>query len=189
MLLLIGGERDTGTLINALKMLYRMEIKTKLLGIAIAILFALFIGYGIEVFHPISYPDELYRFTTQESCVQAGGMWQDYAEPEPVNGPRGYCQTPPDKDYAYQQASQQHDKIVFIVSLIAGVIGIVVGVLLQKESIGPGFIGGGILLILYGSIRYWPHASDWLKFVLLGIALAVVVWVGYKLVDRAVKHK
>src|SRR3989338_5451463 len=166
-----------------------MEIKTKLLAIAIALLFALFVGYGIEVFHDIPPYNELYRFTTSESCIQAGGMWQEYPEPQPVGGPTGYCQTPPNKEYDYQQVSQQHDKVVFIVPLVVGVIGIIAGVLLKKEAIGPGFIGGGILLILYGSIRYWPYASDWLKFILLGVALAIVVWVGYKLVDKAVKHR
>jgi len=41
-------------------------------------------------------------------------------------------------------------------------------------------VGGGILIILYGTLRYWRYAEDVLKFVLLGIALGILIWIAYK---------
>jgi len=40
------------------------------------------------------------------------------------------------------------------------------------------------LLILYGTIRYWQHAQNILKFVLLGVALAVLIWLAYKKIGK-----
>ena len=37
----------------------------------------------------------------------------------------------------------------------------------------------GVTLI-YGTLRYWQHANNLLKFVLLGIALTILILVGYK---------
>ena len=49
---------------------------------------------------------------------------------------------------------------------------------------------GGILTIFYGTIRYWRHANDTLKFILLGIVLAVLIGVAIKkLEDNSSKRK
>ena len=60
-----------------------------------------------------------------------------------------------------------------------GLGAVIVGMVLRKDAISTGVLGGGVLTILYGTIRYWDHASDILKFILLGVALAVLIWVGY----------
>ncbi|MBT5342405.1 hypothetical protein HOL59_02360, partial [Candidatus Woesearchaeota archaeon] len=80
----------------------------------------------------------------------------------------------------YDLARTKHDKIVFIVSIIVGLMAIFTGVLLKKDAASTGILSGGVLLIIYGTIRYWQHANDTLKFILLGIVLAVLIWIAYK---------
>ncbi|MFH1275677.1 MAG: hypothetical protein ABIH82_01045 [Candidatus Woesearchaeota archaeon] len=174
-----------------------MNIKRGLITIAIAIIFALFIGYGIEVFHDSpnmeKFCPNVYDILNQEECEVAEGVWRpetqvnsiENIEGEPIRAKpvTGYCNT---KSTCYEDFSvimSQHDKVVFIVAAIFGLLAIIAGIIITVEGVNNGFIAGGILLILYGTIRYWQHANDILKFILLGLVLAVLVWLGYKKLD------
>lgn len=194
-----------------------MNIKRGLITIAIAVIFALFIGYGIEVFHDSPKQEEfcpnVYDILNKEECETAGGLWrvQSCAASGIVNeGPasdsesreetevravkpvpaaasaaaQGYCETRSACYEDFQLIMSRHDKIVFIVAAIFGVLAIIAGMILKKEGVNDGFVAGGILLILYGTIRYWQHADDVLKFVLLGLVLGALVWIGYKKLDQ-----
>jgi hypothetical protein len=164
-----------------------MDKKRVLISIAIAVIFALFVGYGIEVFHDAPdrndyCPDDIYEVEDEEACLEADGKWQTYEnevlEPRPVV--KGNCQNPQSCYNNYELITAQHDKIVFIVAIIVGILAVIIGIILKKDVIGTGILSGGILLILYGTLRYWRHADEILKFVLLGITLAVLIWLGYK---------
>jgi len=41
-------------------------------------------------------------------------------------------------------------------------------------------LGGGVLTIIYGTIAYWSELADWARFIILGITLAILIWIGYK---------
>lgn len=201
-----------------------MNIKRGLITIAIAAIFALFIGYGIEVFHDGPKQEEfcpnVYDILNKEECETEGGLWrvqscaagsivsEDLAsdsesteEPEvkavkpapvPATVPvtaQGYCETRSACYEDFQLIMSRHDKIVFIVAAIFGVLAIIAGMILKKEGVNDGFVAGGILLILYGTIRYWQHADDVLKFVLLGLVLGALVWIGYKKLDQRLDKK
>ena len=159
--------------------------KNFIMVIGIAILFALFVGYGIEVFDPAPKNEEfcrqdLYEMQEKSTCEDAGGLWQGYegGAPAPVKG--SYCSAPYKCYDDFSQAQAKHDKIVFIVAIIIGILGVITGVILKKDIVSAGITAGSILLILYGTIRYWQHANDTLKFILLGIALTVLIWLAYK---------
>ena len=155
--------------------------KETILAIAIMLIFVFFVGYGIEVFSPT--PDQqtfcpnVYEIRTQVECEQADGTWtiQDNPEPKIV----GYCNNKSTCYNDYDIAKSKHDMIVFIIAILIGVISLVGGIMLKKELISTSIVGGAILLILYGTIRYGQHANNILKFILLGVALATVIWVAY----------
>ena len=167
-----------------------MDKKKVLISIAIALIFALFIGYGIEVFHDAPEmndycPDKVYEIDNEKDCTAASGKWQAYeeipeSEPRPVSAVKGNCQNSIECYTNYELITAQHDKIVFIVAIIVGILAVITGIILKKDVIGTGILSGGILLILYGTLRYWRHADEILKFVLLGITLAILIWIAYK---------
>lgn len=170
-----------------------MDKKKALLTVAIALIFAFFVGYGIEVFHPgTSYqkvcPD-VYGHGDQESCEKAGGLWlasapgKDDSLAKKEISP-GFCQQKPICHEEFNVISARHDRIVFIVAVVVGLLAVLAGIVLKKDAISTGILAGGVVTILYGTIRYWQHANDILKFVLLGVVLAVLLWVGYKKFDR-----
>lgn len=166
-----------------------MEKKKVIVAIAIALIFALFIGYGIEVFNPTPKyddfcPQRIYEARDETSCAAAGGVWQEDTSTGPKPVPPGYCNQPKECYEGFDKAAAKHDKMVFIIAVIFGLAGIVAGIILKKETVGVGLLIGGILTILYGTIRYWQHANSTLKFILLGIVLAVLIWIGYKKLEK-----
>ncbi len=165
--------------INENVLILVMDIKKKLVSIAIAIIFVLFVGYGIEVFYP--GPDQTFTgrapYMSQEACEEIGGTWSEVEKVE--GGMQGFC----DEKAIWEKERQQragHDRIVFIIAAIVGIVAIITGIVLKTEAVNSGILSGGILLVLYGTIRYWDHANELLKFVWLGIVLGVLIWIGYK---------
>lgn len=170
-----------------------MNKKEIIIAVTITIIFALFVGYGIEVFNPSTKyddfcPKDVYNIDNQEACLNAGGEWgiegtMEY--PRPVKLDQGeeiqpYCYAPQRCYDQFETATTKHNKIVFIVAVIIGILSIIAGIILKKDPVSTGILGGGVLTIIYGTIRYWQYANNILKFVLLGIVLAILIWIGYK---------
>ena len=165
-----------------------MKYKQTLFTLAIAIIFAFFVGYGIEVFHDAPDREDycgksLWQIDDANECEEAGGVWNKEAD-RPIGAGetefKGLCSEPKSCYDGFNLANARHDKVVFVVGIIVGLLAVLGGLVLKKEFVSVGFVMGGILTILYGTLRYWRHANDVLKFVLLGIALAVIVWTAYK---------
>jgi len=162
--------------------------------IAIAIIFALFVGYGIEVFNFTPEvndycADNLYTLQDNETCLDSGGEWTtEKYRPAPEigleNGPYGYCNPPKECYDDFNSARNKSDKIVFISAIIIGLLAVVLGIVLRRDAISTGILTGGLLVILYGTIRYWSQANTILKFTLLGVVLAALIWLAYKKIDK-----
>lgn len=80
----------------------------------------------------------------------------------------------------YQKARNIYFRNVFIISGIVGIIVIIIGAVLSLISVSAGLFGGGVLTIIYGTMNYWSELADWARFIILGIALAVLIYLGYK---------
>jgi len=97
---------------------------------------------------------------------------------------RGYC----DRDFfcrgEFDDVREIYNRNVFIVATIIGIIALIVGIILKITSVSSGLMGGGILLIIYGIIRYWSGLQNYGRFTVMGIALVVLIWLGYKKIKR-----
>ena len=166
------------------------RIKKWFLAIGIAIIFTLFINYGISTF--FNAPDyneycvhnqtEL-NYNNKSSCISSGGQWTEtaaYGKPVPPDYQTGYCDIDFTCRKSYDDAQKIYDDRSFTVMVIAGFLALVIGVLVSVESISSGFLLGGILNLLFATLRYWDRFSNVIKFVLLGVVLLVLVWIGYK---------
>tara|TARA_Y100000310_G_scaffold171085_1_gene171245 strand:+ start:12054 stop:12539 length:486 start_codon:yes stop_codon:yes gene_type:complete len=155
--------------------------KSTILAIAIAVIFAFFVGYGIEVFYDTPEREDVCSyeaFVTQDSklCEEAGGLWVEEGRSP---NPKGFCDAKKCHD-KFGLLLAKHNKVVFIISLFIGLLSFVFAYNYKHKAISTGLIGGSLLIVLYGTLRYWEHADDRLKFVLLGIALAGLIWFAYK---------
>lgn len=72
----------------------------------------------------------------------------------------------------------------FVIATISAVLAIIFGFFIIVESVSTGLILGGLMLLIYSGARYWWFASNKVRAVILGIALCVLIGVGYKLFGK-----
>jgi len=196
------------------------RVKKVLMAIAIAIILAFFVGYGVNTFYKEPKWEDFckprvyeMKMDTKENCESIGGNWTEAQIDKPaiaeemktnqylctrqpsVKGEEiilscvtkeeltqsGWC----DPDYkcrtSYEQAREPHNRNSFIILSIIGLIIIGVATLAIKENVvGYGTLAGGILTVLYGTIRFWGSIPDIARFIILGVVLAVLLWIAYK---------
>jgi len=163
--------------------------KRNVLAISIAFIFVFFIGYGIETFYESpEYSDFcsfearpiLNEIDSEENCLQLNGTWENYVKPARDNQ-TGWCDLYKTCQDEYNSVREEYSKNVFIITFIIGVIFLFIGsYLVEIESVGSGIMGGSTLTIIYGTLVYWSDLNDLLRFIILGVVLGILIWIGYK---------
>src|SRR3989344_1718762 len=158
-----------------------MNVKNLILGIGIFIVYLLVLNYGIEAFYPSPqydnfcssrqyYYPEPYAvkpisngvnctisptLQEQDICVQQGGnlIAGSYdAGGCPLAFTCDFC------NKEFTEAQKQHSQIVFIISLIAGIITLLIGFsILSTEPVGSALMASGVGALVYGSIKNWEN--------------------------------
>lgn len=162
-----------------------MNIKNLILGIGIVVIFGLALWQGVETFYPTPQWDDYcgevvvprtldkpdFAPVTQEQCEIGGGKWVE-----------GYCDYYSECGKSYDDAMKPHSQVVFIISLIIGIIVIILGYFLIKvEPVGSALIGSGIWAIFWGSVINWRNFANYARFILLSLALIFVIWLALRL--------
>ena len=169
------------------------SIKNILIGIAIVILTAFVVVYGIQTFYPSpKYEDfcgkNLWNLDNKEDCISAGGQWLEKAQTEFIDDEgearpvikENQCQPPSGCRTKYDKAKEPYSRNVFIISTIIGLILLGLGVyLFELESVGAGIMGGAIIVLIYGSGQYWRYSGDAFRFVVSLIGLILVIFLAY----------
>lgn len=178
------------------------------LALSIIIVLNLFFNYGIYTFYPSpKYNDfctEENRkyYDNQEDCEAVGGEWGAYSGraqyPKSVLPPIGEFEEPTEYCDAQATCKKQYDEVyslynrnVFIALVLLGTTSITLGFFLVAVSaISAGFLFGGLLSLFIGTTRYWSDMNDYLRLIILGIVLMVLIWLGYrKLKDKEENEK
>lgn len=133
----------------------------------------------VEKLQPVLSPEQY--LCTQSPSVKGGTILFNCITYEQQNAEQGWC----DPDYtcrkSYESVIEPHNRISFIILAIIGIMIISLATLVIKENIiGYGTLAGGILTVLYGTIRYWGAIPDKARLAILGIVLAVLIWIAYK---------
>jgi hypothetical protein len=130
---------------------------------------------------------------TETQCVAEGGQWTEdnitSRELMPVDGSTeikqtisGWC----DPDFTCRQeldtAREFYNRNVFIVLVFLGLISLGLGVFLSSigSAVSLGLSLGGTLSFVIASMRYWADMDDYLRVVVLGLALIALIAVGVK---------
>jgi hypothetical protein len=177
------------------------------IGLAIVIVFNLFVNYGIHTFYKsLKYedfckPERLKQsLNTRQSCEAIGGLWtenvgygaskiytpENAGSPAPIveikeQQPTGWC----DQDFTcrkdFEAVNNIYRRNVFIVWVVAGITTIVASFFFTAVQIlSTSFMFSGILSLLVGTIQYWSAMQDYLRFIILGVALGVLIYLAYK---------
>lgn len=170
--------------------------------IGIVIVLNLFYNYTLSlVFSAPEYntfcPQKQINITpdSQEKCLAEGGAWTQYPAdanpktlyPDKITVPNtnnqqvGYCDQSFSCNQKYEEANKIYDRNVFIVLVVLGVITFVLSlVFMNIEILSVALSIGAVLDFVIASIRYWARADDLIKVLILGVALAVLIWVSVK---------
>lgn len=167
-----------------------MNIKNLAIGIAIMILTLFVVMYGINIFYSQpEYEDfcnmskPYYFTTTEKSCIEAGGRWEKFTEPQQIKDANatGYCDQYYHCSQDFETADKEYHKNIFLLTLPLGIIILLIGMFLFRlEAVGSGLMGGGILSIIYGIGGYWRYSAEVLKFSLSLAGLIIIIFAAYK---------
>lgn len=159
-----------------------MNIKNIILGVIIAVVFLLFSVYGTKL---------LYKAPNyNDYCNQ-----NKYLTPIPTDKPT-YNDTYYQQQQTYFQdcqnnwnkANEAYSKNLFIISLVFSVIIIAIAsFLISVDAVSGGLMLGSLMFLIYGTGNYWQYMNDWLRFIILGIALLILIYIGYRLARREKK--
>ncbi len=157
-----------------------VNFKKLILVLGIVIVLNLFINYGVATFYD---KPEYKDFCGREEFIpkpaplmeRGGGEGFDKAEYAERQKARMEC------NEKYQTARDFYRRNVFIILLVAGIASIIGGfAIVQAEAVSLGLSFGGLLSLVVGTVGYWSAMDDYLRFIILGIALAVLIRMGIK---------
>lgn len=126
---------------------------------------------------------------TKEECIAKGGQWNEgnvavdrampiEKEPSPD---KNYCNQQFTCAREFEEAQKLYNRNVFVVLVVLGVISIITSFILSNvTAVSLGLSFGGILSLIVGSVRYWSDMDDYLRVIILGIALVTLIWLGVK---------
>jgi len=160
------------------------KIKAILLALVIAIVLSAFVIYFIQtIYSSPKYEDccgkikpvllERQENMTQTKCEANGGVWEN-----------NYCDYYSECQKQYNDARNKYKLVVFIVAVISGLAAISIGIILALPSVSLGLMLGGTFLTFYGTAVYWSNLTNWLRTLVLGAVLVILIWLGYRKLGR-----
>lgn len=169
------------------------------LAFAIVVVLNLFFNFAIKLVYKAPVYDNFCKIEqvhvppeTQDSCLAVGGQWNenyfkgDYrGDVAPVPGyvpePKGYCDEQFTCRKDFENSSKFYNRNVFVSLVVLGLISLFAGYYLgQSAPVSLGLSLGGVLSFIIGSMRYWSDMDDYLRVIILGMALVSLLWLGIK---------
>lgn len=122
----------------------------------------------------------------QKACVDQGGQWNqnNYSgQPVPVGikEPTGYCDLQFTCRQDFEAANKTYQRNVFVVLVVLGALSVLIGnMFMANPVISSGLSLAGVLSFLIASMRYWSAANDFIRVVILALALGLLFWIALK---------
>lgn len=129
---------------------------------------------------------------TKDDCLAVGGSWNEGPQNKPVPanidnqgriipGPaNSYCDIYFTCQKDFNSANELYRRNIFLILVLLGLISLIIGLTLSiSEVISLGLSYSGILAFIVASIQYWSAMDDYLRVIILGLALAVLIYLGY----------
>ncbi len=177
-----------------------MHIKDIILGIIIAVVFLMFAVYGTKLIYDA--PD--YEDYCDYSRPMIPNMNKNCSYNESLSDERQQCYNEKGTPISvydengceveincstcqqdYDTARERYSQNLFIISIIISVVVISISALFIKiESISGGLMLGSLMYLIYGTGFYWRYMDDLLRFIILGLALGILIYIGYKIGKR-----
>jgi hypothetical protein len=143
-----------------------------IVGFGIAAIFPALIYYGLSTVYPPPKQDDYYSYADPPSA----------ATPEER---KAHAAEQAKRRASFTKAARSFARVMFVVSIVLGLIAIVLGAYLKPHAIAAGLILGGICS---GALGYWSYSSyldDWLRFTSLLVGFIALLFIGFRRLDPA----
>jgi hypothetical protein len=191
------------------------ELRKYIVVLVIAVLFAIFVQSSIEAIYPQPQYDDfcksersakpypLVRQTTEcpeylaPSQEKLDGCFDKKGQPD-YNYDANGCPTKYECSYCnkfYNDSQKYYNFIVFIVSSIAGLIAIALGLILPSpknvlnEWVGSGFMLGGVFTLFFGTATYYSDMHRIARPIVMLVELVIIIYLIYKVFGKNLKKK
>ncbi len=161
--------------------------------VGLVIVINLFINYALSFIYKqptydayMTRPQVVEVYNTKEDCIAVGGQWTESPSYEMKPGQpseltyKGYCNADYTKSLQYDQERKAYDLNVFITLMVLGILMMIFGIMYSHAILSPALTWAGVLSYIIASMRYWTTASSGVKVIILGLALAALIWVALK---------
>jgi hypothetical protein len=148
-----------------------MIAKRIALAFGVAFVFPMLVHYGVSTF--VSSP--------KWQDYQAHSTFDPYAPPAEKEQREAKQQI---MQGGYRAAKKHFQQRLFAVAVPLGLIVLATGAFLRPPAIGTGLMFGGIFSICDGYFNYWSELADVLKFGSLLGAFALLLFLGYRRLER-----
>jgi hypothetical protein len=148
-----------------------MLAKKIALGVGIAIIFPMLLHYGVSTFTPKPKWED----------YNVPGLFEPQASAEEKHQRQVEQQRKQELRRAAEKRFEQH---LFAVAVPLGLVAILCGAFLRVQATGTGLMFGGIFSICDGYFNYWSELADVMKFLSLLAAFILLLFVGYKKLER-----
>ncbi len=180
------------------------------LALAIVIVLNLFFNFAIQLVYKMPIYENFCKIQqvnvspdTQASCLAVGGQWNVDPNYYPKSQPAptvalgaapipvrvvpapvtsvGYCNAQFTCGNNFNDTMKIYDRNVFVALVILGLVSLFAGYYAGESApVSLGLSLGGVLSFIIGSARYWSDMDDYLRVVILGLALVSLLWLGIK---------
>lgn len=158
------------------------------MALSLIIILNVFFNVTIDTFYKMPdwqefCPDSLNSVTYEDkkSCEDVGGMWsENMGYPKDENS-RGWCNAQYQCQKAYDDETSVYNRNVFVVLTALGAITIILALFAALPSaVSSGLLYGGILSLIIGTMRFWSDMDDYIRFVVTGVVLILLITIGVK---------
>ena len=94
----------------------------------------------------------------------------------PIGAEKAYCDPTYTCRQEFEDVRDVYQRNVFVVMVVLGLVSLILGfALAANEAISLGLSYGGILSFIIASIQYWSAMDDYLRVIILALALAILI--------------
>lgn len=158
--------------------------------VSIVIVLNLFFSVGLRLVYPgpeyeqycpvqLNYQEP----KDSQACVALGGAWNGptMVDASVTPKPQGYCDLTYTCRMSYDKTREIYNRNVFVIMVILGLASIIIGFLTSGASaVSSGLSFGGVVALIIGTVSYWSDMQDYIRLIILALALAALIWLGVK---------
>ena len=148
-----------------------MLARKLILGFGFAVLIPLLIHCGIEAFVPPNSNQEYYQEVSHLRDAERDATGNEKAR---LRSQREQLEA------RHTAQSNQTERVHFFVGAPLGILVTLLGSFIRAQAIGGGLMLGGICTFTGGCAYYWADLSRPGRFLVLLVAFAVLLWIGYQ---------